>query len=343
MNTDKDTLCGRCRQRISPKKYPKAPTCSGCTQLFHSNCSSIAAKTWSSFSPKEKKAWVCVDCRGTSGNSLLSLSANTVYTEDSDTEYTQAGESGKRFRSSSNSSTGSKRSKGNNMTPSPVTMEAIGSLLDEKLSIILNALEARATQQDEKIKILSEENQLLKKEVERLTLENENHAQYTRKNNVIIHNIPLVKGEEQLTTAVKLFNAIGLPFTENEVDACHRLPTRNQKNPPPFLIKFVSRHRKVQMIQKIKSTKPTADVIGGNKEDMIFASDHLTRQNGILLQTAKQKLKPLGYTVSTLDSSVYAYKMLYPHTANEKLHRTKITSAIQIDEILKHQPAPMNC
>lgn len=120
---------------------------------------------------------------------------------------------------------------------------------------------------------------------------------YSRRNNVVLHGVPMKDNEDPLELVTELGDAIGVPISPDNVDAAHRLPSKNDKLPPPFIIKFVNRWRKERVMETIKRLKPTAEILGGSKSTKVFCNDHLTPKNQRLLMEAK-KLKASFYVWS---------------------------------------------
>lgn len=120
---------------------------------------------------------------------------------------------------------------------------------------------------------------------------------YSRRNNLVLHGVPMKANEDPLELVTELGEAIGIPISPDNVDAAHRLPSKNEKLPPPFIIKFVNRWRKERVMEKIKVLKPTAEMMGGSKSIKVFCNDHLTPKNQQLLMEAK-KLKDKFYVWS---------------------------------------------
>lgn len=141
-----------------------------------------------------------------------------------------------------------------------------------------------------------EENKKMKEKVEELNLrvvELETHldeqAAYSRRNNVVIHGIPIKENEKEMEVAKMIGELVGVSLKEEDIDAAHRLrSTQKNKNAPPFIIKLVSRFKRAELIKKAKEIKPTAERCGGDPRNKIFYADHLTKKNQEILYQAKK-------------------------------------------------------
>ena len=90
--------------------------------------------------------------------------------------------------------------------------------------------------------------------------------QYSRKNNIELSGIPNNVSDEDLEDkCLELLNKIVvIPITSAEIDACHRLPTR--EGTKPVIIRFLGRKRRDEIISK------------RNKFNEIDLSDHGIRK-----------------------------------------------------------------
>jgi hypothetical protein len=191
----------------------------------------------------------------------------------------------------------------------PATIKEISALLDEKLEKKLN----------EKLKPINEfikcgyrrEMDEAKMEISRLSMENNELQQYTRKNNLIITGIPkLTAGENTVELVLNFAKAINYQLSERDLDATHRLRQRNKESDPPIIVKFVSRIVRTKFLIHCREKRPTANIMGGQPNVKVFVNEHLTPQTADLLKYAKLKLVkkqgPRNTIVTTRDCKVVA-------------------------------------
>lgn len=127
---------------------------------------------------------------------------------------------------------------------------------------------------------LYQENKNLKLAVNQL-------EQYSRKNNIIINGIPTKSGENVRELVTKLGNKLNVSIHVYEIGAAHRLPG-GKDNIQPIIARFNNSEIKDNMIKSIKRNKITAKDLGLDSNSKIFISEHLTRENMIILQKAKE-------------------------------------------------------
>lgn len=173
--------------------------------------------------------------------------------------------------------------------------------------------------------IEKQDNAELGKRVNHLEKRVSEMEQYTRRNNLLFNNIPEVVGETPLETVQRISEAMKLQITKVDIDACHRLPSKTRSSSRPFLVKFVQRTRKTEVLVKAKQARCRQDVFGGDQNVPIFVNEHLTGPTMQILNLARQ-LKDKGYRVETRDCVVFVRK------GAER--RIKITTEEQIKRML---------
>ena len=135
----------------------------------------------------------------------------------------------------------------------------------------------------------------------------DNLESYTRRNNIVIHGIPIQDDNNPIAVSLKVCEAIGVKLEANEIDAAHRLPKSKklpETTPPPFIMKLVSRFKKEEIVSMAKERQPTAETLGGNVQTRIFFNDDLTRKNSEIKFEAKRLWN--GYFVWSRRGKIYA-------------------------------------
>ncbi len=156
-----------------------------------------------------------------------------------------------------------------------VTVAALKAILNETL--------------DEKLAVINtiiEENERLKKRVKESEYRVEEQDNYTRGNNLIIHDIPLTIDENPMDVVMELSNAIEVKMTPSDVDVVHRLETRYRALHPPLIVKFVNRWKHDQV--KTKTKEINGEKLGRENEVKIFADEQLTPHNQKIILHARK-------------------------------------------------------
>lgn len=149
---------------------------------------------------------------------------------------------------------------------------------------------------DERFEIVGkivEENRELRKRVDEMEEKMDELSQYSRRNNIIIHGIPIQNDEDPIRIAMKACEIVGVKIGEKEIDSAHRLPSKNTQA-PPFIMKMICRFTRDEVKRKAKENNVKASAFGGDSDTKLFYSDHLTKKNQELLTYAKE-LKETHY------------------------------------------------
>lgn len=275
-----DLVCGACDTAVVVAEGDYLIQCSICKVVYHDKdtaCSPVAYKSWRESSPNYRKSWVGVCCR-------------------------------KRKGAVNNTNTKHRR----NSTEEDDLMDKMAKLLDTKLEPILVGLgEMRATveKHSESLSTLtkrmdvveknisegvngadSEEIQRLQNRVFDLELKLEATENYSRRENVVFTGIPYTEGEDPFEVAIRAASLVKVQIQRSDIVDCHRLPTSDRSRPAAFVVKFVCRHTKRNLIEAYRQNKPTAGMLGGENRNKVFANDHYAPYTSALYREARKAL-----------------------------------------------------
>lgn len=307
-------ICGECSQAISPQK--ERAKCAECKNDLHLNskCSGLQANSWRCKGANGQASWVCPTCRNKTGLASHQASPRNSFDEGITTE-TDNNPKKRRLSNCEEVDLGNGNKSELAIMIAVELEKALGNFLitlNETLDEKLNIHKAYIKEQ---VKELQEENRILKDKIEDL-------EQYSRRNNLVIDGVTEITNENRIETAVRAAKMVGFDLHPSQIDDCHRLPLRagnyqNPNRPRPFIIRFVNRHFKRELL--IHSKK--------NKSDRIFVNEHLTPRTVELKKTAKKMLGVLGFGIDTRDCIVHAIK---------KDHKpVRLYSIQQIEELAK--------
>ena len=169
-----------------------------------------------------------------------------------------------------------------------IDMAASLHMSNEKYEEILKKF---TSHQEERAKI-NRENGVLKKTIEKmdekikqLELESNEVRQYTRRDCVEIHGIPVREQENTNKIVLSVGDQIDVYLDEKEISTSHRLPTKNYKGKrttPPIIVKFARRDVKDRFYKARKNLKDVTSADLGYDEstaNRIFINESLTEQN----------------------------------------------------------------
>jgi len=161
-----------------------------------------------------------------------------------------------------------------------ILLETLGERLDSRLDRIEAKLE---TFNSLRVEITKQ-----KEIVEKLEARIDDKDTYDRRNSIVFYNIPTKKNENALDLAVGIGRAVGINMSYSDIDATHRLKSRNDAAPPPFIIKLVNRWRRDDLMNATRKHKPDASWWGGAKEVRVFANEQLSPKNQAVLAEARK-------------------------------------------------------
>lgn len=141
-------------------------------------------------------------------------------------------------------------------------------------------------------KILEAKNTALETRVETLETALESMQQYDRRCNIQLDGVPQVRDEDVLRLVVLLAEAVDEQLDVNtDIQAAHRLPSRNTERPKPIVIQFTNRQKRDAVLMKAKTKGfrlKSTDFVRNVPETLVYANDHLTPYYKKLLYEAKK-------------------------------------------------------
>jgi len=186
-----------------------------------------------------------------------------------------------------------------------VTVGPLKSIMSEMIRSILNET------LDEKMRIMErmkKDVEDLKKKVRDLEGRIEDRDKYDRRHNLVLYGLPMQPNERPLQFALDIIKAVNIDATPYDLDAAHRLKTRNDTQSPPFIIRFINRWRRDDVMEAFKDKKPRVSLWGGNQKVRVFCNEQLTPSAQALMAAARCH-KELFY-IWTSKGNIYYRKKL---------------------------------
>lgn len=147
---------------------------------------------------------------------------------------------------------------------------------------------------------LKAENASLRKQVLSLETRLDEAEQYSRRNTLEIHGIPMEKNENVVNLVKTVGRALDYAVEENMIDACHRLRVRDGSGKAPgIVVKLVRRLDAEGLLQKrrVKRNLSTHDLgMTSRPAEVVYVNESLAPNRRRLLNAARQAKKDKGYT-----------------------------------------------
>lgn len=253
-------------------------SCNGCNRDYHyGDCCGIAETTWAAKSGALKKRWRCEGyCRGSKGATL---------TTAQDTPDTPGQQQQERDQAQILDEINEKLEKLPKIEDSYKEIKKITENSEKTLQKIIQKME-------EMEKTIREKDN----EIEKLREKLNQVEQYSRNKNIEIHNVPETKGEKIEEIVTKITEKIGVTIKKEDIEACHRIGSRNKDKPKPIIVQFLSRRIRDQIIDgKQKNSATQDDAIKNGKTERIFVNENLSPENKEILYETKKVAKEKQY------------------------------------------------
>ena len=113
----------------------------------------------------------------------------------------------------------------------------------------------------------------------------DNQQQYTRRNILELHGVPMTWGENTNDIAIDIIRSMGIPISPYDIDRTHRNPSRHRGRrhhlPPVILVKLICHDKK----QQIYDNREVLRFLPGF--DKIFINENLTAARRILFRRVR--------------------------------------------------------
>ncbi|XP_075215239.1 uncharacterized protein LOC142321132 [Lycorma delicatula] len=157
----------------------------------------------------------------------------------------------------------------------------------------------------QKIENLTAENHNLRQQVKQLEFRLENKEQYSCKSVIEIHGIPKKDDVDVVDTIKKVGDVIGFQITDEMIDACHRLPGKNNMS-DGIIVKFVRRRDKENFVNKKRDKKfITALNMGFTTDTPVYINESLCPPRTRLYALARQAKKSKVTSTSGYEMGKY--------------------------------------
>lgn len=147
----------------------------------------------------------------------------------------------------------------------------------------------------ERIKKLEEENAQLWKKVEEVKLNLNDLDQYHRKRHFEIHGVEERDDENLYEILADMAKMLQLEYNSKEVEAVHRIQTRNQKKRNPIIVSFLRRKVTEAWLTKRKTGLQSKNLVTESDEEEIYINENLTIYTKDLFWKARQANRDRNY------------------------------------------------
>lgn len=256
-------------------------SCVDCKKHFHGKCVNLSAEDVN-YLTEQGEVWRCEPCSKTRRKSMVLETKSDVSFDDILNLVKELREDFKRVEVSLGTSLASCHEE------LAETKEIVNKQREEISAWMKTVDELRS------------ENSLLRKRVAVLDSRLDEAEQYSRRNTLEIHGVPVEKGENVVTLVKTVGRALDFPVEDAMIDACHRLRTRDGSGKSPgIIVKMVRRLDAEALLQKrrVKRNLNTHDIGQTSRPaEPVYINESLSPARRRLLYEARQVKKEKGYT-----------------------------------------------
>lgn len=131
--------------------------------------------------------------------------------------------------------------------------------------------------------------------------------QYSRNKNIEIKGIEENANENVTDIVCKLGALADVPVTPDDIEACHRVPSKAKPN--PIVVQFAKRQKRDDLIEKARKIRLSNKDFGKSSSSPVYVNDHLCPILKRLLGVTVAKKKVTGWKyVWTRGGKIYAKK-----------------------------------
>lgn len=173
---------------------------------------------------------------------------------------------------------------------------------------------------------LTDECALLRNKVTENELRITQLEQYSRNRNIEIKGVPMTQNENLKSVLAAIGNSVNEPVSESDIEACHRVPTRDASR-QNIVVQFHSRSKRNALLEKTRQKRLTTADIGHQERHPIFINEHLCPALKVLLGKTICKKNDKNWRFCwTKEGKIFARK-------NESSRVLRVTKLSDLDKI----------
>ncbi|XP_039278707.1 uncharacterized protein LOC120350214 [Nilaparvata lugens] len=272
-------ICNVCLKSL--KNVKVKVLCSDCNKSFHGKCVNLSADDVNYLSD-QGDVWRCTPCSQLRRKSMVLESKSTVTYDDIFKLVNELKEDIKRVETSLGTS-----------------LNSCHEELAETKKIVQDQKE-EITKLVETINELRGENNGLRKQISDLQLRVDEAEQYSRRNTIEIHGVPVQKGENVVTIVKDIGRSLGFPVNDSMIDACHRLRSKvGSGRHPGIIVRMVRRLDAEELLQKrrVKRNFNTHDIgLTAKPAEPVYLNECLSPARRTLFSAARKVKNEKNYS-----------------------------------------------
>lgn len=210
------------------------------------------------------------------------------------------------------------------------SMEFINTSCEELKAELVEMRKELKNIKAENIEIKTE-NGRLTKDLEEMKKELTDLQQYSRRSNLEIKGLPVVQGENLVSTLQNMACRLQIEVSESDIDVVHRVPSMNKKKESNVVVKFLSRTTRDKLLKAARKQKLNTLQLGfsssAEESSPVYVNEHLCPAKKVLLGNALKAKKDKGWKYTWVtDGKILMHKADNSHV----LHVTCMADLAQV-------------
>lgn len=269
--------CATCLRSIKNVKIKVS--CNECKKNFHGKCVNVSAEDVA-YLTEQEEVWRCEPCMKERRKSMVLESRTNVTYDDILQLISGLKDDFKSVETSLGASINA-------------CHEEIAATKD-----IVNKQREEIATWMRVVEELKTENATLRNQVSTLESRVDEAEQYSRRNTIEIHGVPVERNEDVISVVKNVGRALDYPVEDNMIDACHRLRATGGRT-PGIVVKMVRRLDAEKLMEKrrVKRNFNTHDLgLTTKPAEPVYVNESLAPGRRRLLNAARQAKKDNSYT-----------------------------------------------
>lgn len=153
---------------------------------------------------------------------------------------------------------------------------------------------------------LKKENETLRERQTELVKNITQLEQYSRANNIEIRGVPVTKAEDCGLIVKAIADRVKCEILTSDIDTCHRVPLPNSNLDKNIIVRFISRDRRDDFLNKAKKARLFAHDLGFRTEAprKVYFNDHLCPEYKKLFAAALRLKKEKSWSYLWTDRGI---------------------------------------
>lgn len=289
-------MSDRCAACSDVLRHEDCVKCTLNSCKLHYECSGISEKSWRTMGQQRRDTYKCRICRVGDSGSNASSDGDLSQAKPTATGKSNPPKDSERFDRLFEQLSSMEKNSKKDLDELKESVNFTANKIDDFMTE-LAAMKTMVAEVEKENSKLAKKNAELENRVSELEIMMEGQQQYERRCNIQLDGVPEANNENVMNLVNTLAVAVDEPIIlTSDIQAAHRIPSRNTNRPRPIIIQFTNRQKRDAVVRKAKAKKLKSTNFDSNApETFVYVNDHLTPYYKSLLFEAKKLKAEKGY------------------------------------------------